>query len=349
MKNKDWKNLFGSAPQSFLDQVDRTLDRLEKEENMKKRYKFSVVLVAAALVVALAGVALAAGYPGLIDYLSQSELKPLEGADQLIVSDLGTIDNAYFTLEVREAVYDGHSAAVYLRITAKEPDKYALYHPCLLSDEEEKLEEYLNGRPKLYVRPSVSQICDEFALMLVEEESVQINEDGSMSIWKTGRVEGEAPEEITLTLSDRHGLEREDGQIYLLDDTIELTIPLTANAERKTARLVPTDRNQVGPFILISGSISASPISGQYSIDYTFDIDTENRPGTTLTFRNQDGSEIKRGNHFTSESQTEDDSVILNRTGEIEAFETLPEKILIEVHVGGENPVEGIIECDVIG
>ena len=63
MKQSDWQNAFGPAPESFRECVDQTLNRLEDKE-MRKRTKFTTALVAAALITALlASAAIAAPTP----------------------------------------------------------------------------------------------------------------------------------------------------------------------------------------------------------------------------------------------------------------------------------------------
>ena len=73
MKDKDWQNVFGRADQAFLNQVDEAIGRIEEEREMKKRYKISTVLIAAALIVLMTGAALAAGM-GLIEGINRRGL-----------------------------------------------------------------------------------------------------------------------------------------------------------------------------------------------------------------------------------------------------------------------------------
>ena len=51
MKKGQWSDIYGETPISFQMKVEDALDRLEEAE-MKKKYKFSMVLVAAVLAVA---------------------------------------------------------------------------------------------------------------------------------------------------------------------------------------------------------------------------------------------------------------------------------------------------------
>ena len=61
MTRKDFEGVFGHTPQLFVDRLDDTLDRLEGEDDMKKRYKFSTMLLVAVMVMSLIGGSVAIG------------------------------------------------------------------------------------------------------------------------------------------------------------------------------------------------------------------------------------------------------------------------------------------------
>jgi len=61
MTRQDFSGVFGHTPQYFRDQVNEALDRLEGEDDMKKRYKFSTMLLVAALIMSLVGGSVAIG------------------------------------------------------------------------------------------------------------------------------------------------------------------------------------------------------------------------------------------------------------------------------------------------
>lgn len=128
MQKRDWQNVFGEPPADFRRQLRRTLDGLE-EEKMKKQTKFTTVLIAALVAaLVLAGGAIAASRLGVFGMLSRTAdpIAPLDGAAAMVQSNLGSAENDLVTLMVEEAVYDGQGALVQLRLTPKDPARFAL-------------------------------------------------------------------------------------------------------------------------------------------------------------------------------------------------------------------------------
>lgn len=125
MNKHEWQKAFGETPESFRDQLRSTLNDLE-DKNMKKRYKISTML-AAALIAALliVGAGLASGKLGVFKILNRIE--PLDGAEEMVAVNLGSVENDLVTLSVEEAVYDGYGAILKLRIAPKDTEKHALY------------------------------------------------------------------------------------------------------------------------------------------------------------------------------------------------------------------------------
>ena len=142
MTKREWQQAFGDAPEDFRDRLGDTLRDLE-ERDMKKRYKFTTML-AAAIVAALliAGAAFAAERLGLFRALESAEpICPLEGAEELVTTNLGTVEDEYVKLTVEEAVYDGQGALVQLRIAPANPELYAVLND-LVQDTSEAVYEH---------------------------------------------------------------------------------------------------------------------------------------------------------------------------------------------------------------
>ena len=128
MNRHDFQRAFGDAPEDFRLRLRQTLDGLEEKE-MKKRYKFSTVLVAAVLMIAiLTGAGIAAGQLGVFDFLNDraEPIVPLPGAEELVATNLGTVENELAVLAVEEAVFDGQGVLVQMRLTPKD-EKYVMY------------------------------------------------------------------------------------------------------------------------------------------------------------------------------------------------------------------------------
>jgi hypothetical protein len=77
----------------------------------------------------MSAVALAAmNHWGILDFFGQSEdaLKPMEGIEELIESDLGSAENAHVRLTIREAMYDGFGLRVVAAVEPVDKSKYAV-------------------------------------------------------------------------------------------------------------------------------------------------------------------------------------------------------------------------------
>ena len=127
MTRQEWQRAFGDMPEDFRDRLGDTLCDLE-EGDMKKRYKFTTLL-AAAIVAALliAAAAFAAERLGLFRSLECAEpIHPLEGAEELVATNLGTVEDEYVKLTVEEAVYDGQGVLVQLHVAPVDPEHCAV-------------------------------------------------------------------------------------------------------------------------------------------------------------------------------------------------------------------------------
>lgn len=141
MKRTDWQSAFGEVPEDFHLRLRSTLDGLE-ERDMKKRKNLTVTLLAAALIVALlAGAGIAASQLGVFHMLDNADpIVPLEGAQELVGTNLGSVENELVKLTVEEAVFDGQGALVQLHIAPKAADRYVLFDSMLQDAPEELFE-----------------------------------------------------------------------------------------------------------------------------------------------------------------------------------------------------------------
>ena len=295
MKNRDWENIFGRAPESFLGQVEATLDGLKAEKHMKKRYSVSAVLIAAALVVLLTGAALAAGQ-GLIDRINQTDDYRLnEPAEQLISRNLGSMENEFFTVVIEEAVYDGQSTMMQVLLTLREPEKYALYHadyPMPAELEENFIYEAQDGqdsrlptacrdgRTVLLYDVSVSQVRgDEMGGNGADDlMAPQYNEDGSVRLLIGGTADIPIRKDtIYFAVTCRWGIPGEYeysgyqsiGAPYLPHfEEIRLGI---GNADgRAKFALEPAGEPWGGLLEFVGGTIEYTSIGGYYDIEYIY-------------------------------------------------------------------------------
>jgi len=208
MKSMDWKNIYGDAPEDFHLRLRETLDGLE-ENDMKKRYKLSTVLIAAALIVALlAGAGFAASQLGIFDFLKTANpIVPLTGAEELVATNLGTVENEYAMLTVEEAVFDGQGVLVKCRMTPKDTETYALFDAFMQDAPEDT---YIRERVAVEIVGGIHELENESGMQTV------INENGEQKLLLNG-------EEVEIPASREAAQEaglivyRSDGKLWHAD------------------------------------------------------------------------------------------------------------------------------------
>ena len=121
MKQSDWQRAYEQAPASFTGRMDATLAQLKEEEPMK-RISVRVVCIAAAIVLALMGTAIALTATGVLD--TYADVRPLPTAQSLVQKafDQQGGENDLFTLTVREALCDGYRTRIVYEYRAKSAD-----------------------------------------------------------------------------------------------------------------------------------------------------------------------------------------------------------------------------------
>ena len=117
----------------------------EGKEKGKMRKKRRIVLALALALALLSVTAFAASKLDLFRFMEKvrDPIEPLDGAETLVSTDLGSAENELVTLRVEEAVYDGQGVMVLARLAPKDPEQYALHNSFFLDmPEEEYLVEY---------------------------------------------------------------------------------------------------------------------------------------------------------------------------------------------------------------
>lgn len=208
MNRRDFQRAFGDAPEDFRLRLRQTLDGLEEKE-MKKRYKFSTVLVAAVLMVAvLTGAGIAAGQLGIFDFLKNADpIVPLPGAEELVATNLGTVENDLAVLTVEEAVFDGQGVLVKCRMTPKDTETYALFDAFMQDAPEDT---YIRERVPVEIVGGTHELESESGMQTV------INENGEQKLLLNG-------EEVEIPASREAAQEaglivyRADGKLWHAD------------------------------------------------------------------------------------------------------------------------------------
>lgn len=208
MNPMDWKNIYGDVPEDFRLRLRETLDGLE-ENKMKKKYKLSTVLIAAALLIALlAGAGIAASQLGIFDFLDTAQpIVPLQGAEELVATNLGSAENEYAVLTVEEAVFDGQGVLVKCRMTPKDTETYALFD-AFMQDAPEDI--YIRERVPVEIVGGTHELESESGMQTV------INENGEQKLLLNG-------EEVEIPASREAAQEaglivyRADGKLWHAD------------------------------------------------------------------------------------------------------------------------------------
>lgn len=125
----EWDRAYPPTPSQYHSAMMRTLNDME-EISMKRRHKATLTLVAALVaLIAMSAVALAAmNHWGILDFFGRGEdaLKPMGGIEELIESDLGSAENAFVRLTIREAMYDGFGLRVVAAVEPVDKGKYVV-------------------------------------------------------------------------------------------------------------------------------------------------------------------------------------------------------------------------------
>ncbi len=209
MKREDWQGIYGEAPESFRRQLRSTLNGLEETE-MKRKHKYSAMLVAAALIVALlAGAGIAASELGVFKPLTDSAapILPLEGAEGLVGTNLGSVENDLVKMTVEQAVFDGQGALMQLRIAPKDASKYVMFN-ATLQDAPEDLFETASVPVKL-ANASQTLETDRGTMEI-------INKDGDTQLLLDGEAL-EVPASKEAALEQELPIYVQDGAAYYAD------------------------------------------------------------------------------------------------------------------------------------
>ena len=138
---KDLRGLYETAPQSLYDGIHEALAGLPEEREMRKvKKKIGTGLILAAVLLVLSVAGFAATRLNLFSDMTRyaNPIVPLEGAEELVETGLGSAENEWATVTVEEAAYDGQSAMVLARIVLKEPEKYALFNAWYMDPNEDE-------------------------------------------------------------------------------------------------------------------------------------------------------------------------------------------------------------------
>ncbi len=365
MKREDWRSAIGGADEEFHRQLLAALDGLE-EKKVKNRHKYSALLIAAIVMALLAGGAYAAARLGVLDYFERfaEPIVPLEGAEELVDTGLGTVENELVKMTVEELAFDGRSAVVQLCFTPKQPEKYALgsdmmeFEPMDVYETEtveeeggawewERVLRRKDGRQEVNCRANIT-LTDEAGHEIWIDSWIEggLREDGSIVIQGEGTGEEALSGEVTLQVEpysivledwDEEKNERPSTRVPI----DALVVPIERRDVQMEYSLIP--QGKLERVEIVSAELRLTPLLGYLSVEYKYDSLPDEDMGIDFHVYDADGERVAVQGGSRSEVG---DAWRLQL--EIQSFDEVPDKFYLEPKVIGEDKTLGKIECDVV-
>jgi len=343
-------------PEGYEAKIERALDGLMREEQaMKRRYKVSTLLLAAALVVlALAGAALAASELKLFS-APHGSLVSSEGIEDRVLTGLGSAENELAQLTVEEALYDGKTIAMLISVAPQNPEKDAIlgYADSWLDTKDVynvDIRETENGGTQLSLlgRRDGKRIITCGARLLVNGEEVEEmaadsseDEEGREQIWLRYALEAfEDDPVIHCELRSAVGVWDD----YAGRQWLSVSFDLARVQDERTFMIVPMGDAKGERFEILRGYLTFARAMTYMTLDYSYIQAPEEDMGIDLRLFNGDGERIDAHSGEQIELVGNDWRLI----DEMEAVEEIPETIILEAKVIGEDRTLGRVTCRLV-
>lgn len=372
---KDLRRLYEPAPQSLYDGIHEALADLPEGKGKKKvKKKISTGFILAAALLVLTGGALAARELGVFKMLTNDStpIVPLEGAADMVETDLGFAENDLVRFTVEEAVYDGQGALVQLRFEPKvDTEKYALMSAALDSswgwgDTEYVVEEEeANGNIRWHLmgrKDGREQIDCNVKAVLTDAEGNQIDfgywngerqPDGSLILWSTASYEAPLGERVTLRVEPSVELRVKWDEKTASGEWVEVEedealepheinpIDATVKCSTEQRHLALNPQNRLERVEVLRAGISQSLVRGYMTVEYAYEPLPEELMGINFHLYDAAGKTINE-----SYGSFYEENGLYYLTVEIQSFDELPETLYLEVNAI-DGPSLGRIECKV--
>lgn len=370
---KDLRRLYEPAPQSLYDGIHEALADLPEGKGKKKvKKKISTGFILAAALLVLTGGALAARELGVFKMLTNDStpIVPLEGAADMVETDLGFAENDLVRFTVEEAVYDGQGALVQLRFEPKvDTEKYALMSAALDSswgwgDTEYVVEEEeANGNIRWHLmgrKDGREQIDCNAKAVLTDAEGNQIDfgywngerqPDGSLILWSTASYEAPLGERVTLRVEPSVELRVKWDEKTASGEWVEVEedealepheinpIDATVKCSTEQRHLALNPQNRLERVEVLRAGISQSLVRGYMTVEYAYEPLPEELMGINFHLYDAAGKPINE-----SYGSFYEENGLYYLTVEIQSFDELPETLYLEVNAI-DGPSLGRIEC----
>ena len=311
MKRNEIRNSVPQTPAHFVRAMDETLERIESMNIHRKTAKrpTRTLLIAALIAVLLAGTAVAVGQAfGIFEMMT---LKPLDGAEEIIQTNVGQFDGTHGGITIEEAAYSGNTYSLLIRVTAGED--------CDI------------GLPELSIQNAEYEDMGFFGTQIREDEA-------GTTYLMSGIVLDDIPEILEGEIISR---------IYRNGDMLEtLTAPFQLlNTEAASAQLIPLNEGKQWQFV--SASLSLGELFAVFEVRYICDV-AQDEMGVDIILFDADGNRLESASGTGFDEEDEDGTIVHGWRTEYQSFDTLPEKLILKPKIIGEDAWLDPIECAVI-
>lgn len=369
MNRRDWQGIYGGAPEDFRRGLRAALDGLKEDENMGNRggRRLAAVLIAAAVaILALTGGALAARELGLFKLLTDMAMPivPLPGAEEMVETELGSVENDLVRLTVEEAAYDGQGALVQLRFAPKvDAAQFALTSDALdaawengtyLCEEDGAGARYTlgrsDGRGEIACGAVVTLVSADGGEIYMDSWRGEEREDGSIVLLASGMAEQPLGERVTLRVEpvvrlrvqwDARGADGawiEAGwDAYESHELAAIEAPMRLSVAKRYLELIP--QNKLERVEVLRAGVCQTPIRSYLTIEYSYEPLPEEDMGMSFRIYDAQGSEISTGGG----AGTERADGKRYWTFALQSFGEIPEALELEAKVIDGTPLGRII------
>lgn len=314
MTRRELKNALPQTPDHFILRMDKTLKEIEHMNAAKPSgfRSMKTVLIAAALILALTGAAVAVGSAtGIFDHLSRSveHLSPLEGAQELLDTSGGTAVTDQARIEIVETLYADATCKVTVDIHPAEGVTFMFPELKLLNAE--------------YENESLSEI---------------LSEDGSASYMLSALLTGEQPDALECEISV---------PLYKGGEVLDpVVLPLTlTHVHGDVAMLAPQGVGE--RWSIQSASIARNDFSMTLDVKYLYQPLPGEDMGVDIIAFDAQGNRIAAGEETMTDEVLADGTVLYRQIIELQSAESLPETLILQPKVIGEDLWLDAIECSV--
>lgn len=280
----EWDRVFPEESESFSSRIERTLASLEEGKEMKKIVR--PLLVIAALVVILAGTALAVAHSGsLMDFFSEmSGLAPEKDARESVSENLGTAQLRDAVLTVRSAVYDGRCVRMLAAVEAVDPEHVILVEENQLGNDfmngtdGETVEEYAVRTGKRMVNVGWVDFTLENA-DLTSGVGMTAREGETLLVYLEGALSGEQPEtarvyaymmgDFNAATETGEGLE----EMEQVETAVTFDLPRVQNSETRYM----IEQAEEARFRVLDAVREDTPFATYFTLVYSTAEDNEDR------------------------------------------------------------------------